>query len=252
MLEAENISISATHALHVISVREIKGETKELLDEFFVLICEGESDSELELVKYRLANFLKDKTEDTRMGAVAEFLVHVYLNKMGYKQEFLFFNLEEGSIKKGFDGLFSKGEQTYLVESKSGSILSKSASHKKKLRSAYSDLKNYVSGESEKGKNNPWKNAFNHASHCDVAAGKGIRKKIKVLRDMYDVGKYTKVEDYNVIPCSTIYLSSVWDDAENSKVISDNDFLKQFGGVSVNAICITKASLDNFIKYLEE
>lgn len=36
-------------------------------------------------------------------GAVAEFFVHLYLNILGLKQECLFLNLEENSIKKGFD-----------------------------------------------------------------------------------------------------------------------------------------------------
>ena len=252
MLDAEIVKISRNKTLHVIDVKEIDDDTRKLLDKFFVEICEGESDSELELVKLRLANFLKTKKEDTQMGAVAEFLVHIYLNKMGFKQEFLFFNLEEGSIKKGFDGLFSKDSETYLVESKSGSILSKGISHKNKLKTAYLDLKDYVAGKSEKGKNNPWKNAFNHASHCDVGTEKNIRQKIKALRDMYDLGKYTKIEDYNVIACSTIYLSSAWDGSANSKVLNEHQFIEEFSAVSVSALCITKASLQKFIDYLGE
>lgn len=252
MFEVETISVAENHTLHVISVKEIAGQTKELLDKFFVSICEGESDSELGLVKSRLANFLKTKKEDTQMGAVAEFFVHLYLNTLEYKQEFLFFNLEEGSIKKGFDGIFSKDGQTYLVESKSGSILSHDAGHKKKLKVAYSDLRNYVSGKSEKGKNNPWKNAYNHASHCDVGAGKSIRKKIKDLRDMYDYGKYTDISEYNVVPCSTLYLASLWDDSEQLEIIDDHKFIVDFQGLTVNAICITKTSLNNFFKYLGE
>ena len=55
------------------------------------------------------------------------------------KQEFLFFNLEENSIKKGFDGLFSKDSETFLVESKSGTILTKGISHRTKLKTAYTD-----------------------------------------------------------------------------------------------------------------
>lgn len=252
MLESQQETISPRHQLHVVDIKEINGETKKLIDSLLVSICEGESDSELKLVKLRLHEFLKDKTEDTKMGAVAEFLVHVYLNKLNYKQEFLFFNLEENSIKKGFDGLFSKDSKTYLVESKSGSISSKDSNHQNKLKLAYADLKKYVAGESGKGKNNPWKNAFNHASHCDVATEKSIRKKIKNLRDMYDSGKYTEVKNYNIITCSTIYLNSVWDDSENRKILNENWFLCNFEGVSVNAICITKASLKNFLKYLGE
>lgn len=252
MLEVECKTISPNKSLHIIDIKEISNEMKELLDKFFVSICEGDSDSDLKLVKKRLITFLESKQEDTQMGAVAEFLVHLYLNHNSFKQEFLFFNLEENSIKKGFDGIFSKNSETYLVESKSGSILSKGISHKNKLKTAYSDLEKYVAGESEKGRNNPWKNAFNHASHCDVATEKGIRKKIKKLKDMYDLGQYSRVKDYNIIPCSTIYLDSKWEDIVKEKIVNDTQFLNNFDSVSVNAICITKTSLKSFILYLGE
>ncbi|MFB2803707.1 hypothetical protein [Shewanella seohaensis] len=177
MLNAQYKSITANHVLHVIDIKDITVETKKLLDKHLIAICEGDSDTELPLVKKRLMSFLESKKEDTQMGAVAEFLVHLYLNQLKFKQEFLFFNLEENSIKKGFDGLFSKDSEIYLVESKSGSILSKDISHKNKIISAYSDLEKYVSGKSKKGNNNPWKNAYNHACHLDVATEKSIRKK---------------------------------------------------------------------------
>ncbi|WP_434360596.1 hypothetical protein [Parasalinivibrio latis] len=225
---------------------------KDLLDKYFVSICEGDSDSEISLVKQRLAKFLKTKNEETQMGAVAEFLVHLYLNQLNFKQEFLFFNLEENSIKKGFDGLFSKNSETFLVESKSGTVLTKGISHRTKLNTAYTDLRNYVSGKSEKGKNNPWKNAYNHASHIDVGAEKGIRKKIKKLRDMYDAGVFTNINDYKIIPCSTIFLDSVWNNRENSKILNDHEFLKSFDCITLDAICISKKSLKLFKKYLGE
>lgn len=108
MLNSECIRIDNKRTLHVIEIESIAADMKDLLDKYFVSICEGDSDSEISLVKQRLAKFLKTKNEETQMGAVAEFLVHLYLNQLNFKQEFLFFNLEENSIKKGFDGLFSK------------------------------------------------------------------------------------------------------------------------------------------------
>ncbi|HFG2236549.1 TPA: hypothetical protein ACGF9M_001614, partial [Vibrio cholerae] len=227
MLNSECIEFDSSRTLHVIAIESITDNIKKLLDTYFVSICEGESDSEISLVKKRLAKFLESKNEETQMGAVAEFFVHLYLNHLSFKQEFLFFNLEENSIKKGFDGLFSRNSETFLVESKSGSILTNGISHKIKLNTAYKDLKNYVSGKNEKGKNNPWRNAYNHASHIDVSTEKGIRKKIAKLRDMYDSGKYTNIKDYKIIPCSTIFLNSVWRDDENKNILSDHEFLKE-------------------------
>ncbi|EIV8491873.1 hypothetical protein [Vibrio parahaemolyticus] len=252
MLPSEIRYLSTECELHVIDIPEIDGNLEALLDKYLVSICEGDSDSELGLVKLRLRNFFEDKRKNTTMGAIAEFLVHLYLNQNGFKQEFLFFNLEEGSIKKGFDGFFSKGSETYLLESKSGSVISKNVSHKEKLRSAYSDLDNYVSGKSDKGKNNPWKNAYNHASHMDVGTEKSIRKKIKRLQDNFDMGKFSDINDFNVIPCSTIFLDGIWSDGMTSEILLDHEFVSKFSGNTVKAICITKDSVDIFFNYLSK
>lgn len=252
MLPVEIKLISATHELHVINLESLDAKLIKYLDDFLVSICEGSSDSELQLVKRRLRKFLADKDDKTRMGATAELLAHLYLRTTGYKQEFLFFNLEEGSIKKGFDGFFSKDAETYLLESKSGSISSKKISHKEKLKHAYSDLEKYVSGKSDKGKNNPWKNAYNHASHIDVGTENTIRKKIKSLQDMFDQGSFKKISDFNVIACSTIFLNGSWDSTASSEILNDNSFVSSFYGKTIKAMCLTKSSLNSFITYLEK
>ncbi|MEZ8657979.1 hypothetical protein BCS84_10340 [Vibrio cyclitrophicus] len=252
MLNSELIQLDTGRSLHVIEIESITKEMKNLLNKYFVSICEGDSDSEISLVKKRLVKFLETKNEATQMGAVAEFFVHLYLNQLNFKQEFLFFNLEENSIKKGFDGLFSRDTETFLVESKSGNITTKGISHKSKLNTAYSDLKDYVSGKSEKGRNNPWRNAYNHACHIDVCSEKSLRKKIKKLSEMYDDGDYTHVKDYRIIPCSTIFLNSIWDNEENSKILNENDFLKNYECSSLDAVCISKTSLELFKEYLGE
>ncbi|ABP78333.1 hypothetical protein I5G24_15500 [Pseudomonas aeruginosa] len=250
MIPFEIKPISPTHELHVINIESLDSNTTQHLDDFLVSICEGDSGSELELVKKRLKKFLEDKDTNTRMGAAAELFAHLYLNISGYKQEFLFFNLEEGSIKKGFDGFFSKDSNTYILESKSGSISSQKVSHKEKLKHAYSDLNKYVSGKSDKGKNNPWKNAYNHASHVDVGTEKSIRKKIKSLQDMFDLGTFSKISEFNVITCSTIFLNGAWDAKKSSEILSDNNFISDFDGKTIKAMCLTKSSLNNFIDYL--
>ncbi|MGA4323369.1 hypothetical protein [Ectopseudomonas hydrolytica] len=252
MIPVEIKTISPSHELHVINIESIDRDTTKHLDSFLVYICEGDSGSELELVKRRLRKFLEDKAPETKMGAAAELFAHLYLKILGYKQEFLFFNLEEGSIKKGFDGFFSKDLDTYILESKSGSISSKEISHKEKLKLAYSDLEKYVSGKSVKGKNNPWKNAYNHASHIDVGTEKSIRKKIKNLQDMYDKGAFSKIGEFNIITCSTIFLDGVWSANKSSEILSDHNFITSFDGRSIKAICLTKTSLNNFIDYLEK
>ncbi|WP_134676484.1 hypothetical protein [Ectopseudomonas khazarica] len=252
MIPIETKIISPLHELHVINIESIDRDTTKHLDSLLVSICEGDSGSELKLVKRRLRQFLEDKDPKTKMGAAAELFAHLYLKISGYKQEFLFFNLEEGSIKKGFDGFFSKDLETYILESKSGSISSKDISHKEKLKLAYSDLEKYVSGKSEKGKNNPWKNAYNHASHIDVGTEKSIRKRIKNLQDMFDQGTFSKIGEFNIITCSTIFLDGAWSTNKSSEILSDHKFISNFDGKTIKAICLTKTSLSNFIDYLEK
>jgi len=250
MLPVEIKHLSPQCELHIIDVPAINNNLEKLLDRFLVSICEGDSDSELSLVKLRLRNFFEDKKKNTKMGSIAEFFVHLYLQSIGYKQEFLFFNLEEGSIKKGFDGFFSKESNTFLLESKSGCITSEKMAHKDKLKSAYSDLDKYVAGKSEKGKNNPWKNAYNHASHDDVGAENAIKDKLKKLRNMFDLGSFCKIDDFNIIPCSTIFLDGSWNSAKTTEILTDHNFLSKFSGNTVKAICVTKTSLDMFFNYL--
>lgn len=250
MLLAEIKQFTPCHELHVIGIPFINDAIRQQLDNFLVSICEGESGSDLSLVKLRLLQFLERKDLNTQMGAIAELFIHLYLRGSGFKQEFLFFNLEEGSIKKGFDGIFSRESNTYLVESKSGSILSKSISHREKLQEAYSDLSKYVSGKSNKGNNNPWKNAYNHASHIDVGTNITIRKKIKQLQDNFDHGRFSSISDFNIIPCSTIFLNDVLDFSKNKEILNDNKFILKFLGNTNNAICITKSSLTVFVSYL--
>ena len=251
MLPTEIIYLSTDHELHVVDIPYINNSIKIQLDDYLVSICEGESENELFLVKIRLLEFLSNKTVSTQMGAIAELFVHLYLRINGYKQEFLFFNLEEGSIKKGFDGLFTKDSNMYLLESKSGSVLTKANSHKVKLIESYNDLDKYVSGKSEKGKNNPWKNAYNHASHVDVSAKKDIRKKIQELQNNYDLKSFSSINKFNIIPCSTIFLNDVWDASISSEILQKNDFILSFKGNTNKVICITKSSLNTFKKYLE-
>jgi len=250
MLPVEIKHLSPKCELHIIDIPVINDNLEKLLNKFLISICEGDSDSELSLVKLRLINFFKNKKKDTKMGAIAEFFVHLYLQSIGYKQEFLFFNLEEGSIKKGFDGFFSKESNTFLLESKSGCITSKTMAHKDKLKSAYSDLDKYVAGKSKKGINNPWKNAYNHASHGDVGTEKLIKDKLKKLRDMFDLGTFCKIDDFNIIPCSTIFLDGSWNNDKTTEILTDHNFLSKFSGNTVKAICVTKKSLNMFFNYL--
>ncbi|WP_026329579.1 hypothetical protein [Thiomicrorhabdus arctica] len=243
----ENISI------HIVDIKTVSKPLEDYLDAHFISICEGSSGSVLSDVKQVVSEFLKTKDERTKMGATAEFFLHLYLISSGFKQECLFLNLEEGSIKKGFDGYYSFNNEEFIMESKSGSSTTLTISHSGKIKEAYKDLSDNLSGRSVKSNNNPWKNAYNHASHADVATDLNIRKNIKALSDNYDKSVFSEIKDFNVIPASTVFLQNIWKDDFSKDIIQKLiELSTKFEFKKLHVICITKTSLDLFQKYLDK
>lgn len=140
------------------------------------------------------------------MGAIAKFFIHLYMNLSSFTQECMFLNLEEGSIKIGFDGYYSIHNIQWIMKSKSGSINSKNICHENKLKEAIADLKGKFEGNAE---NNPWQNAYSHACHCDVGTPADIRISIKNLSDEYVLKKFHELQDFNIMPCVTIFLNTL-------------------------------------------
>lgn len=249
-METSSVEIESGKNLHILKVNLYDDKLISLINKYLVKICEGDDSQEIIKVKKRLLKFIESKQETTKMGAIAEFFIHLYLNDSNYKQEFLFFNLEETSIKKGFDGVYTKENEMYIIESKSGDESTKTISHISKLKEAYSDLKKYFDGSSQKGNNNPWRNAYNHASHSDIKANDSLRKQIRELANLYDDSKYGTIEEYNIIPCSTIFLSNNWNEQFITDLLKSTNELKGFEAKKVDLIILTKLKILNFINFL--
>jgi len=235
---------------HFINIKLLDKGLTDLIDQRIVSICEGSSTTTLDEIKERLVVFLTPKKGSTiEMGAIAEFFSHLYLNEIGFKQEFLFLNLEEGSIKKGFDGYYSRLDETWIYESKSGSKSTEKISHKRKIKEAYADLDGKISGNV---KNNPWQNAYHHASQIDVNSEIGIRNQLKKFANEFTMKKYHEIESFNIIPGSTIFVDGVWSqidsdvlEAELKGVVEKLQFKK------IHIVCVNKASVQLFWDYLE-
>lgn len=234
--------------LHILELTEISPEIASFIDSKIVPITYGNALTALEIVKIELINFFESKHENTKMGAIAEFFIHIYLSMLGYKQECLFFNLEEGSIKKGFDGYYSKDGFEWIMESKSGSVNSKEISHTSKINEAYIDLKDKVSGNVA---NNPWKNAYNHARHGDVATSKEIVDNIKSISNDFVLKKFRDISEFNIIPSATIFLDNVWISHDYDSIKSDIiNLVGKLTYKNLEIICFTKKSLQLFLDYL--
>lgn len=252
-LNSQKVTLEDGTILTVLEIDSLDDSLIALMDEYLVSICEGTySDSALIEVKERVKDLFKDKSSEDEdytnweMGAVAEFYIHLHLNIEKLKQECLFFNLEERSIKKGFDGYYTDNSEQWIMESKSGSFKTSGISHKSKLSEAISDLQKKFSGNV---KNNPWSNAFNHASHIDVSAASQIRKYIKDLSKDFTFKVPHDISEFNIIPCATIYYE---DDAfmeieEIQESVSSD--LKNVAK-KMHMICVSQKSVGVFKKYI--
>src|SRR5690606_4526086 len=172
-------NLSDGNELHIVDIESITSDLKNCIDSKLIKICEGNVSTDLQLVKNRVIKFLTTKKgSTTELGAIAEFFIHLYLNQIGFEPQFLYLNLEEGSIKKGFDGYYSHIEEEWILESKSGSISTSGISHISKVKESYTDLEEKLAGNV---KNNPWRNAYNHANLRDVGATDTVLGNIKAL-----------------------------------------------------------------------
>lgn len=241
--------LGSGNELHIIDIEDIDLALKKSIDDKFVSICEGSSGTDLALVKKRLIQFLTPKKGTTiESGAIAEFFLHLFLNQSGYTPQFLYLNLEEGSIKKGFDGYYLYDGEEWILESKSGSVSSIGISHSKKIKEAYEDLKGKFSGS---GTNNPWRNAYDHASHIDVRADTSVRANIKKFSDEYIKAIFYKIDDFNIIPGSTIFLDGTWITPDIANIqLEIETLVKTLKFKKIKILCITKKSIQVFWDYL--
>lgn len=252
-LSGKSVAISDDVTLTILEIDSLDDDLILLMDEYLVSICEGiYSDSTLVEVKERVKELFRDKSSEDgdytnwEMGAVAEFYIHLYLNLENFKQECLFFNLEERSIKKGFDGYYTASGDQWVMESKSGSLTTVGISHKSKLSEAISDLKAKFSGNV---KSNPWSNAFNHASHVDVSTASQIRKYIKSLSKDFTSNVFHDISEFNIIPCATIYYEDgAFSDAQEIEESVSSSVASTAN--KMHMICVSQRSVGVFKEYI--
>lgn len=249
----KSYQITKKATLHILGLKTLNIEIQNKIDEYIVQLIYPPDDKkyyELKNAKKFVLNLLDTKSDEQKIGLIAEFFTHLVLLSLGYKQESLFGNLEERSAKKGFDGVYSLKGQVWIMESKSG-FYSEKIGHYSKVNEAYWDLNNKIT-KHKNATNNPWYNALNHMS---------VMKTKQKLRKIFIKGNIDFINDegqdiarFNLIPSATIFLQNTWIDLhpnENDikKIyktwIQDKDFK------SMNIICFTKVSFTSFIDYLK-
>lgn len=233
--------------LNIIEITELDNILKTFIDENIVSIYKGKRNIPLLLTKKLILDFLEKKDMNAKMGSISEFFIHLYLRSKSYKQECLWSNLEENSMKKGFDGYYSFENKEWIVESKSGNSKTLGISHHDKIDKAYEGLKESIHGLTS---NNPWENAYYHASLPNVNAKANIIKKIENLSIRYMLNDFADISEFNIIPCSTIFFNGTITDSVNEKKLLSK--IETFNYKELEIICISKKSLEIFFEYLEK
>lgn len=257
----ENIMDNITlHFLHIDCIDE---NIANLIEDTIVRICRWPDfwEEDKRDIKNALIAKINSKKWDTlEFGLVSEFFIHLYLNYRGFTQEFLYFNLEdEWWIKKWFDGLYSLGEEEWLMESKSWSFNSQTISHKNKIKEAYDDLNDKVSGHNLNSQwvpINPWNNALYHAKLVNPSNDTLFQKIKKMTRD-FSNQNFSDIKNFNIIPCSTIFFdwkNEVKESIENYNIvineirpwITDKEIKKW------QIICFSQTTIDLLLNYLRD
>jgi hypothetical protein len=246
MFDAEVVDIGEENSIHFVKIEALDQNLKDEIDAQLVSISNGTQPLPLDIVKSKLTTYFAGKSNNQKMGSVAEFMVHLYLRSVGFQQECLFRNQEENSLKKGFDGYYSLEGEEWIMESKSGRISTQNNSHPTKIITAYNDLKDKIEGRTT---NDPWHNAYSHANA--VGAGDNILANLTALTIQFTRGQFPPMSGLNISPASTIYHEDTWlevnlnhDPALVGDKIASMEFRK------IQAVCIDKKAVEQVLHQL--
>ena len=231
-----------------LEIESLDEELVDLIDDCIVKICYGDPRLTIEEAKEYILDFIEGKDIRRRMGAVAEFFIHLYLGTKGLLQECLFTNLEENSPKKGFDGVYvDEVGNTWYMESKAGD--GANTTHYDKIELAYTNLKNRIESI-DRTKNNPWMNALNHVKI--LRDNEPLEERLLQISRQFRAGTAQNIANYSIIPCGTIV-----DDSniayDGSTVVSDcYRYLSARDYGSIFGVCVTNRVLEEFERYLRD
>jgi hypothetical protein len=150
----------------------------------------------------------KGKTEKTQKGMIGELVTHFFIMKemTHLKATSPFFNMEEMSIRKGFDVLYFQedGELIWLSEVKSGG--SKKGSGKEKTNALIAAAKKDIQAKLSSGSRSLWQNAVN-AANASMVGSSAKDRTIEILHEIINENDETAIEvsDKNVILSSVLY-----------------------------------------------
>jgi hypothetical protein len=214
-MKIKDININEKTNVCLCEIANFSNEFKELIRNKLTKICYGIYKSKEDKALYSYKNTIKEfikrystKSEEIKKGMIGELLAHVLF--VNYRKNIIpvspFFNLEEESIKKGFDILLfdKKDKEIWLSEVKSGETDKSSDS---KTHDLLNLAKRDVLGKINNNVTNIWHNAINCAlialsSDDDI---KGIINKILNLGLKKAMNYENEGSYYNVVLVSVLF-----------------------------------------------
>lgn len=244
-------NICINKQLNIVQIDTLSQDMKQLIDNHIIKIMYGKDEilGGVKRCKTNFLNFIKKKDIKKQIGFISEFFIHLYLYTLGYTQECILKNLEENSLKKGFDGIYSLENEMWILESKSGNNDTSSIKHKKKILESINDLSNKIAGNTS---NDPWMNALHHLEILHGKENNDIINIIEQLSFEYDENIEHYIDDFNTIYASTIFYRITFHD-DNEQVEEEiKSIVSDIKGLSSNIICINYKIFNEFIDYLKE
>lgn len=199
----------------VVLVEDFTDELKKLISRNLAAICHGfksvQRDSSLYSYNNTVKEFVKrykPKSPDIKKGMIGELLAHVLIKELiaNLKPATPFFNMEENSIKKGFDLVLVDGEKKtlWITEVKAGEANGKEANtaNTALLHTAKRDLKKRLGT----GSTTLWHNAV-FAASATMKEGTTKKKTLDLLDNILKsaMGKKTIASDRSVVLVSVLY-----------------------------------------------
>lgn len=197
------------------------------------------------------------KPPKTQKGMIGEFLSHVIINELfdDFETASPFFNLEEKSIKKGFDLLLysTLSRNVWITEVKSGELRKgkdENETTRSLLNTAYNDLRLRLN-ENEM---NHWNNAMNAAS---IAVSNHRSYKDVVLKILAEEGEKTYEKKASSIDNYVFFISNLFYDVSFKtieKTVMDfhNHVIDKKEFADVFSFSIQKSTLRKVVEFLIE
>jgi hypothetical protein len=247
----------------VCHIEELSEELKDLIRKNLTIICHGScaedyKDDVLFSYQSTLSDFLErynKKTEDTKKGMVGEFLAHILLPIIfeDYEIASAFFNLEEKSIKKGFDMVMYKvkDSSTWITEVKSGN-LHKNQDHDGTISDLLDTARSDLSTRLSAGEKTYWYNAIHHVRSY-LNDEKDYKKAL--MRVLVDKGNAAAINESESKKHSVILVSNLFEPL-GTKISSTpaEKFLKKIEGkyfLDVLVFCVQKETYSRIMDFFE-